>query len=330
MSYNKKQVGTVYMNPLVAIIGIVGLIFFGIMLVISIREVTIFGIIVFGFFSLLSIIMILTINQRIDYTPLEFTYRDLFRICHKYDYAQIKKIKYGKDVFIYLPHRIILIDSMAENGKKFARIAMQYSKDVKIIKDSDVKIFRGNVKSPGEFIFVYILIALMPIGMSVWISFETLEIRLDTLKVYSGTIADYQFDMSNEDSERIAIKFNNNDCSFVSWELNKQSPDFLYFENDVKANKVFSVYYPDEDEKEEMIIIYQLSCENRDYINLEKRNEHNREIRSVVIIISGIMFAFWMLYVVSSIYVMRNAEKYPHLIKLFVKSDYIINKKKSK
>lgn len=70
-----------------------------------------------GLFCLLGLVLILTVNQKITYTPENFTYRDMLRISHTYSYSQIKKIRCGKDVTIHVGHRIILIDQMAGNGK---------------------------------------------------------------------------------------------------------------------------------------------------------------------------------------------------------------------
>lgn len=53
-----------------------------------------------GLFCLLGLVLILTVNQKITYTPENFTYRDMLRISHTYSYSQIKKIRCGKDVTI--------------------------------------------------------------------------------------------------------------------------------------------------------------------------------------------------------------------------------------
>ena len=51
--------------------------------------------IVFGVFVVLGVILVLTVNQRVDYTDKDFTYRDMLRITHRYEYSQVKKIRYG-------------------------------------------------------------------------------------------------------------------------------------------------------------------------------------------------------------------------------------------
>lgn len=329
-SYNKKQCGTVKISLLVPIIGAICFLFFGILTIISIiTKVDTMTYIVLGFFCGMSLLMILTINQKIEYSPTGFTYRTMLRITHKYNYSQITKISYSKDVIIHIKHRIILIDSMADNGKKFARIAMQYSKNARIITDGTSKLFNGNIKNPGEFIFVYILIGLLPILFFVWILFDSKEIRLENLDVYSSTVSDYCFDKVEEDADRIEIKFDGNENAFISWMIDNNTPEYEEFQKDAEEKKTFDVYYFDDDKTEEgKIIIHQLSCDGKIYVSLESENDINREMRTVFLVFTLIVLGFWGLYIIISSYVMCNAEKYPRLIKLFVKPSYIVWKEK--
>lgn len=329
MPYNKKQCGTVKMNIMVPIIGIIGLVFFGILLVISLYSKAGTGTcIIFGFFCLMSLFMILTVNQKIEYSPSDFTYRDMFGISRKYEYSQVKKIKYGKDVSIYVGHRIILIDELADNGKKFARIAMQYSKNAEIFTDRQSKLFNGNIKSPGEFVFVYVLIGLLPAAFLIWGATACREIKPEKLTVYEGTVSDISFDKTEDDAQRAAIRFDGNADVFFSWGIDSRSPGYASLQNDIAEEKIFKVYYLNNDKTSDGLIkIYQLSCEGKYYISLEDINENNRETRYGIFIGSAIIEGIWLLYVIISSYVMSNADKYPKLIKYFVKSDYILKNK---
>ena len=329
LPHNKKQCGTVTMNPIVPIIGAICLIGFGIFLGISIYAGA--GIYVYAFwglFLLLSLFMLLTVNQRIDYTSKDFIYRDMFRIKHHYDYTQIKKIKYGKYVLIHVGHRIILIDSMATDGTKFARIAGQYAPKAKFTTDHDSKLFNGNISSPGEFIFVYILMALLPICLSIFIIVITKEVKLSDLNKLSAVISSYGFDMHENSSDRLSIKIDGNEKNFVIWNMNESSEAYARFTEDAAQNRVFDIYYAKDDEKEDVVRIYQMQCGDNIYISIEDENKDNRETRTVGLIIAFVMLLAWLLYVVVSSYVMRNAERFPNLIKLFVKPSYIISDKK--
>ena len=66
--------------------------------------------ILFGVFAVLGVILVLTVNQRVDYTDKDFTYRDMLRITHRYEYSQVKKIRYGGNLIITVGKRLILID----------------------------------------------------------------------------------------------------------------------------------------------------------------------------------------------------------------------------
>ncbi|MCM1228447.1 MAG: hypothetical protein NC320_13690 [Clostridium sp.] len=328
MSYNKKQCGTVKIHLFVPLIGAIATLLFGFILIMTLYSKAGIGLcIILIFLFLMSLFMLLTINQKIEYTPMGFTYRDMFRITHKYNYLQIRKIRYGKDVTIHIKHRIILIDSMAYNGKKFARIAMQYSKKAVIITDSQSKLFNGKIKSPGEFIFVYILIGALPIGMAVWGLFESKNIQMDDLKEYSGVISDYHFDKVGENNDRMAIKLNGFDKTFVTWEIDDNAPEYETFQKDAEDNSTFQVYYRKKTvNSDETISIYQLTCGDMVYVSLADINKDNREAGNAILILSAIIFICWCIYVAISTYVMCNAEKYPKLIKLFVKPRYIIKK----
>lgn len=66
------------------------------------------------------------------------------------------------------------------------------------------------------------------------------------------------------------------------------------------------------------------------YVSLDDVNSVNIENRKTSFILSGISFTFAILYVVASTYIMSNADRYPRLVKLFVKEDYIIRKDDNK
>lgn len=327
-TYNKKQCGTVKMDLMVPIIGIICSLFFGIILIISIcNNGTLFSNCVFGGLLLLGIIMILTLNQKINYTPLGFSYRDMFRITHSYEYSQIKKISYGKDSWIIVGHRIILIDSMAVNGRKFVRIAIQYSQNAKIKTEGQAKLFNGNIKSPGEFIFAWVLFIVAIIAFMLWgISF-TKPVKTEDLSSYTDTISEYQFDSENDEGyKRLIIKLDSYSETFCTWELNENDSIFSEFEKDVLQNEKFKLCFLKKDLKNEKTYIYLLSTKDNTYITLDRANENNKEIRAVLIGFSVFSLFIWIIYIIASVHVISNVEKYPKAIKWFVKPSYVTKK----
>ncbi len=320
-----KQCGTVKILWIIPFVGVIAFVLFFLLLIASIIFaddilLTCLSII----FCVISVLMILTFNQRIDYTPKGFLYQNLFRHKHYYTYSQITKIRYSKDIKIYIGRKIILIDSMAVNGKKFARIASQYS-NVKFTTDSQSKLFNGKVANPGEFIFVYIVIALIPICLLIFNLYEFHETELSELTAENYIISDYYFDNEDDESKCIKLKFENNKKTFYSWYTDNIFSKYESFQNDADNKKEFTVFYSQNDKTSNgECEIYQLSCDKSIYIDIEDYNENIRELRKTLIFISSGSLLFWILYVIVSSYVMCNAEKYPRLIKLFVKETHLL------
>jgi len=328
-SYNKKQCGTVKMNILVPLIGIICSLFFGIILILSVCDNgSLFTNLVFGGFFLIGIIMILTLNQKIEYTPLGFSYRDMFRITHNYEYSQIKKISYGKDSWINVGHRIILIDSMAVNGRKFVRIAMQYSKNAKTKNEDKANLFNGNIKNSEEFIFIWVLFIVAIVAFMLCGIHAFQPVKTEDLSSYTDTVASYEFDSENDEGhKRLIIKLNSHSETFFTWELDENDSVFSEFEKEVSQKETFTLYFLKKDLKNERTMIYLLSSENNTYITLDRENKNNKEIRAFFIGFSVVSLFIWIAYIIASVYVMSNAEKYPKAIKWFVKPSYIIKKK---
>ena len=159
-----------------------------------------------GLFCLLGLVLILTVNQKITYTPENFTYRDMLRISHTYSYSQIKKIRCGKDVTIHVGHRIILIDQMAGNGKKFAHIARMHAPDAEFLTPEQAKLFGGNVYNPGEFVFCFILVGLMPVAAALFLLHLDRAVSPKDLYQETCTVTSYQFTENDDGDKRLELE----------------------------------------------------------------------------------------------------------------------------
>lgn len=321
-----KHCGIVTLSPLIAVVGAVCLLFFLALLIIS----AVLGerggtLVICGIFCLLGVFMVLTLNWRIDYTPAGFVYRDMLRISHRYSYSQIKRIRYSNDVILFVGRRIILIDSMAENGGKFVRIAAQYSK-AKFIDDSHSKLFGGNVANPGEFIFVYILIGILPVATAAFILYQFRDISPEELETVRGQISEYYFDKQEEDSSRMRLAAEGSDREFFTWELSPGSVEYAAFLTDVQQGESFELsVIPGDADAEGAARIYRLSG-SREYISLDDHNVSAKADRQTGLLLCGALLALWLLYIAVSSYIMCHGDKYPRLLRLFVKPEYIVKK----
>ncbi|MCM1578200.1 MAG: hypothetical protein NC078_05305 [Ruminococcus sp.] len=315
--------GCVEMPITGAIAGGIGLLFFLPLLIISIVTKAGAGLTaIAAVFCFACVPLMLTVNQRIDYTAEGFVYRDMLRISHRYGYDKIKRIRISRDIYIFAGRRVILIDAMAEGGSKFARFAARYAKGAKITGDGKGGLFGGNAANPEEFIAVYIIIGLLPLGLMLWAVFGFRDISPEGLTAASAKVSGYYFDEHDGDSSRIKIAFEGIDEELYSWYFTEDTADFADFEKDAGEGRAFDILYGGDGGR----FLYELRSDTRVYFTLDEYNENMRENRHAGVIISAGMLGIWLLYVIVSSYIMSNGEKYPRLLRLFVKEDYIIKK----
>lgn len=325
-----KQCGSVTLSPIIAVVGAVCLLFFLALLIISAATGERGGtLVICGIFCLLGFFMVLTVNWRIDYTPEGFVYRDMLRISHRYSYSQIKRIRYSNDMILFLERRIILVDSMAENGGKFVRIAAQYSK-ASFIDDSHSKLFGGNVANPGEFIFIYLLISLLPVALGIFIMYQFRDISTEELETVRGQISEYFFDEYREDGSRMILVAEGCEQGFYTWQITPDTAEYAAFTEDVQQGECFELsYLPGDVTGDRVARLYRLSG-SWEYISLEEYNISAKTERQTGLLLCGVILGVWLLYIAVSSYIMCHGDKYPRLLRLFVRPEYIVNKQYNK
>ena len=325
----KWHCGTAGMIPIfVPLLGIVDFLLFFILFLIALYQSAGIPILVgLGMFCLLGLVLILTVNQKITYTPENFTYRDMLRISHTYSYSQIKKIRCGKDVIIHVGHRIILIDQMAGNGKKFAHIARMHAPDAEFLTPEQAKLFGGNVYNPGEFVFIFILIGLIPVAAALFLLHTGRAISPEELRQETCTVTSYQFTENEDGDKRLELELPEHAAVFYTWNIQPDSAEMAQMEQEIAEKAVFTISYPKTDQdKKDQIPIIQLESADHVYLSLADYNHDTLKARNELILLSGGFEVLWLLSVLAFSYVVRHADKYPKLVKLFVKSSYLVDK----
>jgi len=326
-SKNRIDYKTVINSREIAVIGLVCALFSGVATVAAaISGAGMAACIVFGVFVVLGVILVLTVNQRVDYTDKDFTYRDMLRITHRYEYSQVKKIRYGENLIITVGKRLILIDENAFNIDGFAKELIQRSENAEVINSEKSKLFRGNIRNPGGFILVDIIVMALPVFSLVAALFATPDIMPDEITIYTGRITEYHFDKSDNSDRFITVSDRAGEKrTFATGFIEDNSQEYKDIEINIAKNREFEIGYIDKENDEETDIRL-FSCGNTRYVSLDDVNSVNDENRKTLFVLSGVYFAFAILYVVASTYIMSNADRYPRLIKLFVQEDHIISK----
>lgn len=251
----------------------------------------------------------------------------MLRITHRYEYSQVKKIRYGENLIITVGKRLILIDENAFNIDGFAKELIQRSENAEVINSEKSKLFRGNIRNPGGFILVDIIVMALPVFSLVAALFATPDIMPDEITIYTGRITEYHFDKS-DNSDRFIITVSDTageKRTFATGFIEDNSQEYKDIEINIAKNREFEIGYIDKENDEETDIRL-FSCGNTCYVSLDDVNSVNDENRKTLFVLSGVYFVFAILYIAASTYIMSNADRYPRLIKLFVQEDHIISK----
>lgn len=185
----------------------------------------------------------------------------------------------------------------ARNRKReYRRKVRQYN--------SRSRLFNGNVERPGEFIFIWALIFLYIVGMGIF---------LISLGWHGKGSYEYR-------SERFVSACRKNDVIVLQTDGGEYSAWACLCDEEAMLSLK---------EGSELALItakgdlLAAECCGRALLKLSDSERNMREERKTPLIIFGGLILLWAVYVAVSVYVMCNAEKYPQLIRLFVKPSYL-------
>ncbi len=275
--------------------------------------------------SLLGIILILGyLNCRVTYDENGFTAKNIIGIKRQYRYSDITGISKGRrDQYLYVGKRKILLDEIAIGKNEFlsfARKQYRISHSGQSIPQTVKKdIFNGHIDNPGEFIFIYAMLAVISIGCTILcvvfllsplkeedtmhktVAFISCEQKEDELILDDGSEMIYRLRFSPEDIpiENILAVCNGETHLDVYVKEITPDDDPAYF--DIKA-----IYHDEEA-----------------VFSFEDYNTLNREGAGTIILFFVGLNILWGAVIVVSIIVGRNPNKYRRVVYWFFKPNYV-------
>lgn len=178
------------------------------------------------------------------------------------------------------------------------------------VHNSRSRLFNGNVRSPGEFIFIWALILAYIVGM--WI--------------FCFNIGLHKRDYKSSELEFERVYRKNDKLMFVlSGEEYGAWVDLCDLDEieKLKSGERLSVITAKED-------LIDIRYNDKVLLALEDSEREDADGKRMISLIFGIFAAVWLLYVAVSVWVMCNAHKLPErLVVLFVKPSYIIKPPKN-
>ena len=176
------------------------------------------------------------------------------------------------------------------------------------------KLFNGNIYAQGEFIFIWLLILAFILGSWLYMFSDTYKIKREDCQTVKLTVKEISREYVETGVKiRFTVYENENEYTAFSWY------GYNAYDTDIPDGGAVTLLMHREQ-------VVGMTYNGTDVCTLKAENVHRAEIRKL----SYIMLFFavvWIAYIAASWYVMYNAEKFPKLIKLFVKPEYI-NKNK--
>lgn len=170
--------------------------------------------------------------------------------------------------------------------------------------NSRSRLFNGNVESPGEFIFIWVLIFAFIVGA--WALFMNTGIHK---RDYVRT--NLVFEGSYRKEDRIVLTLSGEE--YRAW----ASLCDLDGINALKGGEVLSVITAKDD-------VVCINYDNKVLLELSDSERSDAKEKRGITIMMGLFAGLWLLYVVASVLVMCNAHKLPRwLVVGFVKPSYL-------
>ncbi|MBR4308452.1 MAG: hypothetical protein IKT58_02535 [Oscillospiraceae bacterium] len=321
----KGEEGEVYLSPLIAVLGIVTFIPFAILAILAFcKKEALFICLAACILPSLGLSMIIGyINCRIRYNEEGFAARNFLGIRRRFTYDQITGIRRNShETYLYVGKHRYMIDEIAIGGNDFLsyardRYRMATGKPVPNIRPSEKDLFRGNIKTPGLFVGVYMVVFLMILGMTIFFACSTMlpsspeNTEEQTVSFVSCELREDRLCLNSGDGKLYMI-------SFVDEVFDSASICRVCYEG--KNLTVYSDKLRDRD-CWEIKAIYQGETE---ILSFEETTRLHRQEYWPLILLVGSFCLLWLAYVIASIVVGRNIHKYSRkTVKKFFGEEYV-------
>ncbi len=329
--------GTVVHSKLVLIVGIIGAAFFGFCAVAAfLSEGFGYVAVILAAFAIMSASLIVAyINQKISYNPDGFVVTGFFGKKQSYSYRDATAfLNDGKNLKLFVGKRKITLDESFVGRKEFINfVRKQYRKynNGEALPQNQAgsrDIFKGNIADSGGMIFAYIMLIVLLVAAAIFV--------LVIMKPFSADELEYKeirFDYCAVEDKTLSLHINGDDMPYEVPEYEKTMARFEEFISAYRDGEAFYVgyeAYPDADEPYYCAATIEGS-DGTVYLSLDESNEYQKKNKAQIMMLFGGFLLFWLVYVIASIYVGRNAEKFSlRFLSLFFKKSYILVSKDSK
>lgn len=263
-------------------------------------------------------------NCRIAYDRDGFTAKNFFGIKRRFGYDEITGIRWElHENVLCLGRRKVVIDSMAVGGGEFLLYASQQYRKIhkKPIPDASKEkkdLFNGHIKGAWECIFAYILVYLVILGFSAFVihsiwgdPVKEPETRTLCFSACEKEDGDLLLQSSGGETARIEFVPQDYDASALKALCDGVTP--LELEGKVMEPDGGEPYFR----------VVRVSCGGRELLSREEAKAFQTEEYRPLIFFPAVFFLVWSGFVIASVIVGRNPQKYPKLARKLFKPEAI-------
>lgn len=326
----QSEKGKVYLHDFLGLLGIIATAFFLVLAIVSaFSDEPLWVLIIFFMAAALGSTMIIGfVNCRISYDEEGFVAKNFFGIKRRFTYDQVTAIKENThERYLYMGSRRVMVDEFAIGGKEFIQLVkkkyrtMHDGKSLPKIQKTKHDIFNGNVHDAGGFLFAYILVGIVVVGLlglSVYSAYFTSSNTSNTIK---------------QSVSFISCKASNKEIVLISKVKQTYFIEPIDDQFDMKAiqaicdgETIVTTYSTEVTPRDEepYFDIKAITHQGTYIVSFEETNQlHRKESTKLVIVVAGLCL-IWGAVVGCSIVVGRNPKKFSkRFVRLFFKDGYI-------
>ena len=323
-----KNECVVYLSKFLPIVGAICSAFFLVPAFITLySDESIWLLICFFFFVLfVTILIIAYFNCRIYYNEEEFTVKYFIGIKRTFTYDQITGLrKEMHETYLYMGKHRAMIDEFSVGSYEFLNLAQRKYRQNNngkyiptVLKKHDI--FKGNIKDSGSLVIAYTIFEVVLIGFLAFVLYHTygnfttnnLE---NTQVIFSECIEkDNTLYLTSNDDYDYRIRFLTDDF------------DTDKIKSICDGKTVYTVYSQEitPDDEDNYFSIKAIAFSDKFILSFDETKKLYINEYKILVFISVLFLALWNIFVILSIIVGRNPQKFSRkFVKLFFKEGYV-------
>ena len=279
-------------------------------------------------FSLLGATLIVAfVNCRISYDEDGFVAKTFFGIKRKVSYDQVTAIKENMhETYIYIGKRRVMVDEFSIGGKEFINLVKKKYRTLhngqslpKITKTKN-DIFNGNVKDVTGFYVAYGLVSVLLVGFIVF-SVCDICIPKNVNNTVEQTVTFKAYDVKEDEVILTSTDDNIYKISYTAEKININGIKSIC--NGKSKVTTYSKEVTPDDE-DDFYSIKAIKYNDRYLLSFEEESQLYRQESWPIVALFLFVLLIWVAFIVASIVVGRNPQKFSRkVVKMFFKDGYI-------